>query len=239
MELYDSIIKNTMDLLSDSTPTNLSVSKDNAWPMGSLNELILKKDSKFELGGSYKPAVNYQCVTTLESFVKKDEILLYGKDLSEINGDVSFARLAFLQINNLEDDDTAYKAIKELEFIKYNMNLDGYMMRASTMDKREQVRIAKTAINSGISFENVGNAFINKYKENPLVKAVKVIFITSDMPIFKQLTSNAEKVDKITLTLNHVLSNMNLDCHSCNLKSICDEVEGMRELHFKNSKTSN
>ncbi len=30
MELYDSIIKNTMDLLSDSTPTNLSVSKDNA-----------------------------------------------------------------------------------------------------------------------------------------------------------------------------------------------------------------
>ncbi len=121
----------------------------------SLNELILKKDSKFELGGSYKPAVNYQCVTTLESFVKKDEILLYGKDLSEISTDVSFARLAFLQINNLEDDDTAYKAIKELEFIKYNMNLDGYMMRASTMDKREQVRIAKTAINSSISFEKV------------------------------------------------------------------------------------
>ncbi|WP_029453118.1 hypothetical protein [Clostridium algidicarnis] len=207
--------------------------------MGSLNKLILKKDSQFELGGSYKPAVNFQCVTTLESFVKKDEILLYGKDLSEISTDVSFARLAFLQINNLEDDDTAYKAIKELEFIKYNMNLDGYMMRASTMDKREQVRIAKTAINSSISFESVGNAFINKYKENPLVKAVKIIFITSDMPIFKNLISNAEKVDKITLTLNHVLSNMNLDCHSCNLKSICDEVEGMRELHFKNSKTSN
>lgn len=207
--------------------------------MRSLNELILKKDSQFELGGSYKPAVNFQCVTTLESFVKKDEILLYGKDLSEISTDVSFARLAFLQINNLEDDDTAYKAIKELEFIKYNMNLDGYMMRASTMDKREQVRIAKTAINSSISFESVGNAFINKYKENPLVKAVKVIFITSDMPIFKNLISNAEKVDKITLTLNHVLSSMNLDCHSCNLKSICDEVEGMRELHFKNSKTSN
>lgn len=238
MELYDSIIKDTIDLLSPYTHTSLAVSKDSAWTMGSLNELILKKDSQFELGGSYKPAVNYQCVTTLESFIQKDEILLYGKDLSEINGDVSFARLAFLQINDLEDDDTAYNAIKELEFIKYNMNLEGYMMRASTMDKREQVRIAKTAINRGISFENVGNAFINKYKENPLVKAVKIIFITSDMPIFKQLTSNAEKIDKITLTLNHVLISINLDCHSCNLKSICDEVEGMRELHFKSSKTS-
>jgi CO dehydrogenase/acetyl-CoA synthase beta subunit len=236
MKLYESIIKNTIDLLSSYTPISFAVSQKLAWNIGQTNELILKKDSEFELGGSYKPAVNYQCVTTSDNLIEKDEILLYGEDLTEIKNDVSFARLAFLQINNLGDDEKAYKVIKELEFIKYNMNLKGYMMRASTMDKREQVRVAKSAVVDGISFENIGNSFINKYKQNSLVKAVRIIFITSDMPIFKQLMENARKIDEITLTLNHVLNNMNFDCSSCNLKPICDEVEGMRELHFKSGK---
>ncbi|MGH4123902.1 MAG: hypothetical protein ACREV6_13325 [Clostridium sp.] len=238
MELYESIIKNTIDLLSPYAYASLAVSEKPVWSIGKANELILKKDSKFELGGSYKSAVNYQCITTSEKLVQKDEILLYGEDLTEIKNDVSFARLVFLHINELDGNESTYKIIKDLEFIKYNMNLKGYMMRASTMDRREQVRVAKGAVAGGISFENIGNAFINKYKQNPLVKAVRIIFITSDMPIFKQLMENARKIDEITLTLNHVLSNMNFDCHSCNLKPICDEVEGMRELHFKSSKAN-
>lgn len=236
MKLYENIIKNTVDLLSPFTPTRIEVSNEFTWNTGKKSELILKKDSAFELGGSYKSAVNYQCVTTSTKLIENDEILLYGEDLIEIKNDVPFARLAFLQINNLEGDEIAYKAIKQLEFIKYNMNLEGYMMRASTMDRREQVRVAKSAVADGISFKNIGNSFINSYKQNPLVKAVRIVFITSDMPIFKQLMDNARKIDEITLTLNHVLNNMNFNCSSCNLKPICDEVEGMRELHFKSAK---
>lgn len=238
MELYDNIINNTLDLLFSFTPTKLEVSKEFIWDQGKKNEIILKKDSAFELGGSYKSAVNYQCVTTTDKLITKDEILLYGKDLTEIKEDASFARLVFLQINNLENDEIAYKAIKDLEFIKYNLSFNGYMMRASTMDRREQVRVAKAAVDDGISFKNIGNMYANKYKENSLVKAVKIIFITSDLPIFKQLIDNARKVDEITTTLNHVLQEMNLDCHRCNLKSICDEVEGLRELHFKSANTT-
>lgn len=238
MELYENIIKDTMELLEAFTPLNLEVCEKSTWEMGKKNELILKSDSAFELGGSYKSAVNYQCVTTSDDFIPQDEILLYGKDLSEIKEDTSFARLVFLNISNLVNEEIAYKTIKDLEFVKYNTNLKGYMMRASTMDRREQVRLAKSAIANGISFENIGNMFINKYKENPSVKAVKIIFITADLPIFKQLVSNAEKVDDITFTLNHALSEMNLDCNNCNLKEICDEVEGMRELHFKSVKNN-
>lgn len=239
MELYENIIKDTIDLLSPYKPLSLEVSDKFTWETIQKNQLILKKESAFELGGSYKPAVNYQCVTTTNDLVPKDEILLYGKDLKEINEDTSFGRLVFLQINNLNNDEVAYKAIKDLEFIKYNIKLNGYMMRASTMDKREQVRVGKIAISNGISFKNIGNMFINNYKENPLVKAVKIIFITCDLPIFKELIKNAGRVDDITITLNHALMDMNIDCNSCNLEEICDEVEGMRELHFKNFKLNN
>lgn len=36
----------------------------------------------------------------------------------------------------------------------------------------------------------------------------------------------------ITMTLSKILEGMPTDCGACNLKPICDEVEGMKELHF-------
>lgn len=238
MELYEGIIRDTMDLLEAYTPRSLEVSMDSIWETGKKNELILKSDSAFELGGSYKAAVSYQAVTSSKELVPRDEILLYGEDLGQIREDTVFARIALLHIDKLEDDDIAYKTIKDLEFVKYNTNIKGYMMRASTMDRREQVRISKSAIKEGISFENVGNNFIKNYKENPYVKGVKLIFISEDLPILKDLITNAGRVDDITFTLNHALSEMDLDCNSCDLKSICDEVEGMRELHFDTVKAN-
>lgn len=233
MELYNSIISNTLDLLSSYTPKKLGVYDEMNWEICENNELILSKDAAFEMGGSRLPSVSYSCVTTSKQLVKKDEILLYGKDLNEIKEDVPFARIALLNINDLKDDDKAYKSIKNLEYVKYDIIPKGYMIRASSFDKREQVRVSKEAISKGISFEIIGNAYINKLKEDKLVNAVCMIFITENMSHFKKFTEYANKIEAITQTLNHVLTDMNLDCQSCNLKPICDEVEGMRKLHFE------
>ena len=73
---------------------------------------------------------------------------------------------------------------------------------------------------------------ISKYKENPAVKGVRVIFITSAEADHKAFEEMAQKSNIITETLNHVMNSVNFDCDTCNLKPICDEVEGMRELHF-------
>ena len=43
----------------------------------------------------------------------------------------------------------------------------------------------------------------------------------------------ARKVSGITRSLNTILEGIPTDCDSCGLKEICDEVEGMRELHFQ------
>lgn len=233
MELYNSIIKGTLNLLSSYTPRNLAVHGEATWEMCESNELILSKDAAFELGANRLPSVNYSCVTTSEELVERDEILLYGEDLNEIKKDVPFARIVLININDLGDDDKAYKAIKNLDYVKYDIIPKGYMIRASSFDKREQVRVSKEAVSKSINFETIGNLYINKLKEDKLVKAVTVIFITENIPEFKALTQYANKIHDITQTLNHVLNNIDLDCKSCSLKPICDEVEGMRELHSK------
>lgn len=236
MELYDAIIRDTLDLLSSYTPKKLKVSNLINYEMCPNNELILSKDAAFELGANRLPSVNYSCVTTSNRLVEKDEILLYGEDLNEIKSDVPFARIVLLNINNLDDDHRAYNSIKNLDYVKYDIIPKGYMVRASSFDKREQVRVSKEAISKGINFEIIGNAYINKLKADKLVNAVSIIFVTQNIPGFKKFTEYADKIEEITQTLNHVLKDMNLDCQSCNLKSICDEVDGMRETHFKSAK---
>lgn len=49
---------------------------------------------------------------------------------------------------------------------------------------------------------------------------------------FKAMLENSKKVDAITNTLTHIMEGLPTDCNVCQLKDICDEVEGMKELHF-------
>ena len=54
--------------------------------------------------------------------------------------------------------------------------------------------------------------------------------------LVEQLKPNAKKADDITKTLSHILDGLPTDCGHCSLKSVCDEVEGMREMHMGKKK---
>jgi CO dehydrogenase/acetyl-CoA synthase beta subunit len=110
------------------------------------------------------------------------------------------------------------------------------MIRSSSDSFREQVRVSKDAVKKGISFEQVGNSYIKEYKKNPNVLAVRVIFATVDDADYAEMRKDAKKVRDITKTLSKILEGMATDCHSCSLKEICDEVEGLKELHFGKEK---
>ena len=105
------------------------------------------------------------------------------------------------------------------------------MVRVSAQVNEEQVRVSKKAVKAGIRFLYVGGTYIRKYKALPGVKHVRVIFIT-DPALVGELKPLAGKVDAITKTLTHILDGLPTDCGHCSMKSVCDEVEGMRELHL-------
>lgn len=235
MKLYDSIIQNTAELLSGYTPRITAYEAGKCWKDNGESELVMLRDAAFELGGSGKDSVNYTCVTGNGDAVPADEVWVYGKPLESIRSDVSFARIVFLDVDDLGEDEDAYNAIRRMEFVRYHVFPDGYMVRVSSESNQEQVRIARRAVQNGISFEAVGNAYIRKYKELPGVRHVRVIFVT-DCDAIRSLIANAKKVDDITRTLTHILDGLPTDCSHCDLKPVCDEVEGMRELHMGQKK---
>lgn len=236
MELYNELIRETEGLLEGKPLQSWDYDSSAAWLDAGASELVLGRDAAFELGGSGKPALHYTCVTTSSDLVDRDQVLLWGPDLRELRTDAPYARIALLRVGDIESDDgddtVAYNAIKDMEFVKYHVFPKGYMLRISTEDNREQVRVSRKALGEGMSFYRVGCDFIRCYRKNPNVLGVKLIFITAPDGPYEALAACGRRSTAITRTLCTILDGLPMDCSACHLKPICDEVEGMRELHF-------
>ena len=58
--------------------------------------------------------------------------MLVGPDLGSIRADTPFARIVLLHVNNISgDDQEAFRTIRDMEFVKYHVYPEGYMMRVS------------------------------------------------------------------------------------------------------------
>ncbi len=233
MELFNSLFHDTRALLEKGSPTVWDYDPAAVWKDIGSSELVLQKDAAFELGASGKGSANYVLFTSSPELVDKDRVLLYGPDLKDIRGDCDFARIVLLRVGVLEgDDEKIYRTLKDIEFAKYHVNLEGYMIRMSPESHREQVRVSRQAQAKRISFRQIGNSYIKAYKQDENVLNATVIFVTAPGFDYKAMKDTAKKAGDVIGTLTHILEGLPTDCSVCALKGICDEVEGMKELHF-------
>lgn len=235
MKIYDDLILKTQNLLSGYVPRVYKTDPNNSALEGSKNELVLGRECAYELGAASLGSVNLTLVTNDAALVPKSEIVLYGQDLTELKKDSSYARITILLTDNIEEngDEGAYSIIRNIELKKFDASPAGYMVRASGLSNREQVRVSKAAVKSGLSFEQVGNLFVGKYTQNKHVQAVKIIFVTLPDAPYRELDSIANDASAITKALNHALADLKMECHACEWKLVCDTVEGMKDMHEK------
>ena len=233
MELFNSLFHDTAALLEGSRATVWSYEPSAAWRDIGNSELVLQKDAAYELGASGKGSANFVLFTSSEELGGKDQVVLCGRDLCDIKGDCDFARIVLLRVGVLDDDnENVYRILKDIEFAKYHVYPEGYMVRMSPENYREQVRVSKKAIRDGINFRAIGASYIKAYKKDPNVLNATVIFLTAPGFDYKAMKDIAKKASDATNTLTHILEGLSTDCSVCALKDVCDEIEGMKELHF-------
>ena len=233
MELYNSLINDTHAQLEGLSAKVWDYSPADCWTDIGSSELVLQRDAAYEMGALGKGSANYVLFTSSSELVDKDQVILYGPDMGQIKGDCDFARIVLLRVGVLDDDDEAvYRTLKDIEFAKYHVYPEGYMVRMSPESSREQVRVSKKALAKGISFRSVGASYVAEYKKDANVLNATVIFITDPKADYASLQAAAKKASAVTGTLTHILEGLPTDCSICALKDICDEVEGMKELHF-------
>jgi len=231
MKLYDEIIKKIVDHFQDSE--NL-LSKATEWATVSDRSMILRSDMAFELGADFKPGVGMTLITDSEELVSGDAVKVLGPELSEISGDGPFARIALVRVDSsvMGQGEALYNAIRKLEYVRYHFHPEGFMMRVSSSKEKETVRVGKEALSRGLSFATVGKMMIDAFKQNKAVTDVTILYITRGDFDYKKLLSLGKEAEGITKTIDHIFKNVTMDCNVCNLQEICDEVEGLRELHF-------
>lgn len=239
MKIFAEVTEKILALLPEKADKSVLFSDDLCAENGDKNAILFRSDTAYELGGSGKPAVS--SIVFADSTSMCDEVLVYGCDLNEIKEDTPFAHLTFVQLKQKNEEELSYEQLKNIGFTLFQLYPQGYHIRISPSTGKEQVRVAKSVLqaNPPLSFLNVGCSLIRELKEHEDVEFVKTIYITHPDFDYRALSVLAEKAKKITDAVHSTLQLDTLDCASCKMKPICDEVEGLRELHLKKEKEKN
>jgi len=237
MNLYDGCFAEIDRLLDGHTPRTKEGFP--VWEDAGQNQILFRSDTAYELRGKNLPAVSSVIFTDDAGKVGRDEVFLYGPDLPEIKADSPYARIAMIRVNSetIGSGEKLYSAIRKIEYTRYHINPDGYMMRISAMTQRECVRIGSRALEAGLSFFGVGRLFVDAYRKHKDVENVKLIFITEPGFPYGKLMDVAKRSENITKALDHLVNKLKMDCDICRLKDICSEVEELYKKDFGNQGT--
>lgn len=231
VNLYDKDIRELQNVLGGMKPGRLMVKEP--WRCTEKETLVLRSDMAYELGGGSLAAVSGLGFTTDSTLVPENGVYLIGKDLGELKEDTAYARLTLLCLEEAPDWSTGewYSLFRRLDYTRYHVFPEGYMMRISSVREREPVRIAAKSLEKGMDFAGVGGAFLEAYGKHPRVKAVQTYFVTDLGADFAKLQWFAHRFEEITESMNQVFQGLNMDCSTCGQRELCEEIDGLRELH--------
>lgn len=244
MKLYDEIIKELKQLLAPYGEERITKNVDEeSFCWDSLDrQFLMKSDAALELGGNNFPAASgvlYTCADIFEmpndqegkgeTADRSNRVTLYGPDLPAMCGDRPYGRVTLVRLREeyITEEFKLYNLIRSIEYIRYHVNPRGYMPRISTVQNREQVRVSKDALRERLDFYKVGRVYQEAYLKHPAVAAAEIVFITLERFDYKALQALLDRGESITMSLDHPLNSLKMDCGSCNLKPVCDEVEAL------------
>jgi len=235
MNLFDEIIKDILAQLNRiCTPdeSRQTLSRQRVWKDVGERHMILGREMAYELGGSGTFGLSGCLCTIKKPLLFPTGVYLYGKDLGQIRQNQSYARIVLAELAENAKEEAQYSKLRELDYIRYHIHPEGYMARISPVSQREPVRISKDALQKGMCFAAIGQMYLERYLRVTQVKNVNVIFITKKDFDYAALEQKLRKAEQITQSLNHIFTSIDMDCTSCSLKAVCDEVDELRKLHI-------
>jgi len=198
---------------------------------GRSGEIILSSDMAIELGHPQTESLAFLMWSNSPDKVSDGRITIIGPELRELAyGKAPFGKIILMGTHGFTEEN-AYDRFQELDMIRIRICLPGYMLRAVPQQNREWSRISKQALQEGLSLKMLANELVREYRKLEYVDAVEVIFITSSANDIRQFRPTGEKVSQIIKAMNKIFDNLEFDCEACDFSDVCDEVEGLKEMH--------
>ncbi len=206
----------------------------NAWPSSSSYEMIFDDMTAVYLGGKGNPSLAGLFSSYDSPLLNSSGVYLLGRDIPELKGEASYAKLVLIKIKegSFPSKESLFQGLRRVDSARYKLNGQGYAIRLSPLQGKEEIRVSIDAKKKGLSLAHVGYALLEKYLALPFVEEAKVIFITQEGFDYASLSSLIEEEENITKALDHLLHDEDYDCKSCKLLPICDQVKEKLESDF-------
>jgi len=206
---------------------------------GSQEGIVLRGDTRVELGHPSAGSSAFVMWTTDTSLVRDGRVTLVGPDVQE----TAAQRLPLGQVLIVGGKELGAEEQPALEQKQYISNLlEGYMVKSSP--GRVWSRVSKGAAAKGFDFEMLGKALIAIFKtELPKIEAAEVLFVTSGKAEMQKLEGVAAQVRVLGKAFRRdawrskgfdlVDCTMGTDCSSCDEKPTCDDIRDVVKIRKK------
>ncbi|MFZ2632190.1 MAG: hypothetical protein WA081_11790 [Desulfosalsimonadaceae bacterium] len=217
--------RRTMGLVSESIHTGQT-----NWPSEKNRNLVLGQDTAVELGNPKDASTSFLLWVNEPEKIKNGRITLVGPDLPQLSGrQVSFGKIVMVGASDF-DADNSYDRYRELELLRYNLHLKGYMMRGVSQQLREWSRVSLEAVKSGFSFKHLGGALMDEFLQIGYVRSVETVFITAGREDVLETKAIADEIFKLISAMNKMAEELSFDCDTCDYNDVCGDVEELRSM---------
>jgi CO dehydrogenase/acetyl-CoA synthase beta subunit len=243
MELFGETFLDIRNYIEGKNCRSLAVAEqNNAWPLGKGRNVVLSDEMAVELGSPQMNSVSCLIWTQKPDLIRDGKINLIGPDIKDSpEKSLPFGKVVLIGVSGF-DEESAYDKYKEIEAVRYSLDLKGYMIRAVSQYQREWSRISREAVQKGFSFEVLGSALREEYLKKSFVHAVEFLFVTSSGEDVGELQEITKNVGRKISALNKMLSEIDPDCDECEYNDVCDEVDelkGMRKTRDEKRMNTN
>ncbi len=200
------------------------------WPSEKNRNLVLGADTAVELGNPRDASASFLLWVNDPSLLKNGRISVVGPDLPQLSGQrVSFGRVVIAGGMDF-DAENSFERYREMELLRYDIHMKGYMMRAVSQYGREWSRVSREALDSGFSFSILGGAIVDQYLKLGYIRGVEVIFVTAGRDEVLALGHIGEGVLSIIGAMNKMADEMSFDCDTCEYTAVCGDVAELRSM---------
>ena len=207
------------------------------WASGGKRNIVLKSDMGVELGNPSDESTSFLVFTNRIDLVQDGVIRLEGPDIGECeNRHLPFGKIVLVGGQGFQEENCCER-YREMELLRYDLSLKGYMIKAVSQYMREWSRVSKNAVADRFSFSTLGGALIHLYKSLEYIDAVEVLFISSSPEAVRRIRGFGEQVMRYIGAMRKLSEPHLLDCDSCEYRDVCDDVGELRAMRNAMKKT--
>lgn len=215
---------------------DLLVNSSMSWPKGGSRNIVLNDDLGLELGNPKQESASYLLWSENVNSITNGALTLVGPDFQESEGkSLPFGKVVLVGVDGFTEENT-YDRYREMDFLRYDLDLRGFMLRAVSQHHREWCRVSKTALSYGFSSMHLSAALMEQLKGKPYVSSVQIIIITSSPEEVKKLGEIATPAIRLIAAMDKMAQEIDFDCDECGYQDVCDEAEELKNMRDRRMK---